>query len=117
MKPPNNGHVGTRHFSFIERLSSLRRLLVGKWTFWDLKVCPLLCSSFGVSFIGGSTVYREKVKAEIAKDRAERAAREKLAKAEGSGGGGGPPLQQPLPATTTAPQAKKEYDICRLQVK
>ena len=50
------------------------------------------------------------MKEEIAKDRAERTAREKKAKAEA---GATAAASQPL---TTAPQAKKEYDSCRLQV-
>ena len=57
---------------------------------------------------------RQKVKDEIAKDRAERAARDKKAKAES--GGGGPPSHSQPAASTTTPQAKKEYDTCRLQV-
>ena len=55
--------------------------------------------------------HRQKVKEEIAKDRAERAAREKKAKAESAGAA---PAAQPQ---STAPQAKKEYDTCRLQVR
>ncbi|CAI8049983.1 UBX domain-containing protein 1 [Geodia barretti] len=54
---------------------------------------------------------RQKVKEEIAKDRAERTAREKKAKAEA---GATAAASQPL---TTAPQAKKEYDSCRLQIR
>lgn len=55
--------------------------------------------------------HRQKVKAEIAKDRAERAAREKT-KTE-SGSSSTAPQQ---PSQSTAPQSKKEYDTCRLQV-
>ena len=57
-------------------------------------------------------LYRQKVKEEIAKDRAERAAREKMAKAESAGAVSQTQPQQ----AAAAPQAKKEYDTCRLQV-
>lgn len=64
--------------------------------------------------------HRQKVKAEIAKDRAERAAREK---AKTESGSSSTAAQQPSqstaqqqPSQSTAPQSKKEYDTCRLQV-
>ena len=52
---------------------------------------------------------------EIAKDKAERAAREKAAKAEG-GAAAAPTTPQSQPQSS-APQAKREYDTCRLQVR
>ena len=51
------------------------------------------------------------MKDEIAKDRAERAAREKKAKAESEAGSGATQVLQ-----STVSQPKKEYDSCRLQV-
>lgn len=53
---------------------------------------------------------RQKVKEQIARDRAERLAREKEAKAGSAAAMATPQSQMP------APQAKKEYDTCRLQV-
>ena len=51
---------------------------------------------------------------EIARDRAERAAREKAAKAEGGAAATTTPQSQPQ---SSASQAKREYDTCRLQVR
>ena len=55
-----------------------------------------------------SLTHRQKVREEIAKDRAERAAR---AKAESEASSVASQPSQP-----SAPQPKKEYDTCRLQV-
>ena len=58
---------------------------------------------------------RQKVKEEIAKDRAERAAREKT-KTVGADATGSAVSTQSS-SQPSAPQPKKEYDACRLQVR
>ena len=59
VEPPNNGHVGDRHFHR-EIVLSLE-VIIGRGNFGTLKCVLyrgffLLCRLFGVSFMGGSTV-------------------------------------------------------------
>ena len=59
VEPPNKGHVGTRSFILYREVSYIRRLKctgIIKIGRVDLSFKER-CSLFGVSFIGGSTVY------------------------------------------------------------
>ena len=61
MEPPNKGHVETRSFVLYREVSFIRRLkctgIIGIGT--SRFVLYREVSLFGVSFIGGSTVYKE----------------------------------------------------------
>ena len=61
VEPLNNGHVGTHHFTFIEKWSSFQTLnmynILVQWK-RNLKVCPSRDLFFIMSFIGSAHYWR-----------------------------------------------------------